>query len=483
MSCMRHSYPRGSKPGSGRKCNRCDHLDLSTPEAGSSAPVVTTPAADTVVVKAESQSFPSDQGSTPAASDDATTLPSLAAPVPATLSTLPEHSPLGASSSERWVKCPGSVALTKLVRASDMEEDDPDYRRDGVEAHALGAWCLENEADCWEAPTEQFPSLTEGMMAAVQKYVDFCRTLPSRVRFIEHKMHRPEFHPDAYGTGDYIAVSVISDVLDFVDYKHGEGVPVEVVGNTQLQYYVYLFIGEDRDEYPDEMTVRVRICQPRIPYEGNDEEGQLYGVRTWEVRAGTVRAWARDTLRPAMERTANERWLSVGEWCRFCPAKIVCPAMACLSDELVHKVEKHDPEKRVRALDNNVLAEWYAKAQAVKMYVKAIEAETERRVLNAEAIYTAKAVNRKSWRVWKPDVPLRDKFGEAAFAPKTPAQIEELPDGKTFVAEWAFNANLGKLTVAPITDSRKAVEVKTGEGTFGAAVANLVDNNPVEEVY
>ncbi len=437
--CMRHFYPKGTMPGDGRICRRCNHYDGPKPEY------------------VQVQEEPVEQS---------TTAPPGDASLPV-LWILPEHSALGASSSERWMNCPGSVALTRVVRASgEFAEDDPDYRRDGTEAHALAAYCLTHGVDAWEPPIEDFLSLTDDMMAAVQTYLDFTRTLQGRYRHVELRLHRPEFHELAYGTLDFAAIQVSQDAADFVDYKHGEGIVVEVEGNPQLQYYAFLFVGYDREQYPDEMTIRLHIVQPRAHHANGP-------IRTWETRAGSIRRWAEEELRPAMERTANERYLSVGDWCRFCPAKLICPAMACLSDELLHKIKHRDPEQRVKLLEPEALGDWYDKWQKIKTYGKAIEEEAERRVLDGVAVPGVKAVARKSWRVFKPEAPIKDTFGEAGFAPKSVAEIEKLDHGKEFVAEYAFNANDGKLSIAPTNDRRKEVSVATLEQKYGAAVASL----------
>ena len=436
-TCVRHGYKRGTRPGSGRVCNRCGHVDRVTYNVGAPTElnVMLPPSAEPTI---------------------ATTT---------ALAILPEHSPLGASSAERWMNCPGSVALGDTLRASgEFPEDDPEYRTEGTHAHSVAAWCLMNGADTWEAFGQlEFPWLDEAMMAAVQVYVDFVKTLPGRFRYIEHRMHRPAFHPLAYGTGDYIGVSAVDDAIDFVDLKYGEGIIVDPVDNPQLMYYAYLFIGDDA-EYADEMTVRLHICQPRAPY------GEP--IKTWEVRAGAIRKWAHEMLRPAMDRVAGERYLSVGEWCRFCPAKIVCPAMHCLSDELMYK-----RTRPLHALEPAALGRWYANAQAVKMFIKSIERECERRALMGVEFDELKVVQKKAARVWKEGVDfaagLRGIDMMTIPELKSPAQIEELGDkGKEFVAEWAYSPNLG-LTIAPKSDPRHAVEVKSGAETFAAALEKL----------
>jgi len=64
------------------------------------------------------------------------------------VATLPKHSALGASSAERWMNCSGSVALIHALKSGEgYVEHNPNYRRDGVEAHALAAHCLAEGGD------------------------------------------------------------------------------------------------------------------------------------------------------------------------------------------------------------------------------------------------------------------------------------------------------------------------------------------------
>lgn len=429
MKCRKCFFPR-DEPKGARICKRCGHQEGVTPSAQGATPEPVDTAAVKVV------NLPAVQH-------------------------LPEHSPLGASSAERWMNCSGSVALIHALKTGEQpDEEEPDYRRDGVEAHSLAAFCLEGNLDCWEAPLDRFPSLTPDMMEAVQVYLDFTRALPGRYRFIETRVHRPEFHPMFYGTLDFIAVSPGEDALDIADYKHGEGILVEVEDNPQLQYYAYGYIAEDRKEFPDEMRVRLHVCQPR----GQHPAGP---IRTWDTSAGAIRGWAREILRPAMDRTINDRFLSVGSWCRFCPAKLICPAMTALADEFTYR-----REAPLQQMPPELIGDLYEKAQVLKMLLKAVETETSRRVLGGDPVPGVKAVMKRTDRAFKEEAPLETAFGDDAWQPRkpvSPAQAEKLANGKEFVAEWAFTPEAG-LTIALDSDKRAAVAVKSGAETFGAAL-------------
>ena len=64
------------------------------------------------------------------------------------------HSPLGASSAERWMNCPGSVALIQALKLEGT--DDPEYRKMGTAAHAAAAHITLNDMDAWEVVGQKF---------------------------------------------------------------------------------------------------------------------------------------------------------------------------------------------------------------------------------------------------------------------------------------------------------------------------------------
>ena len=361
---------------------------------------------------------------------------------PAGVVTLPEHSPLGASSAERWMSCPGSVTLISALKASpDYVEDDPDYRRDGTQAHALAAHCLEADIDAWQADETQFPELTAEMMGAVQEYLDFVRSLPGK-REVEVRVHLPDFHPSFFGTLDCVVVGPGS--LHIIDYKHGVGVVVDAEDNPQLKYYAR---GRFDPWLKDDAPVKLTIVQPRAFHPDGT-------IRTWETTVGEIRRWAEEELRPAMEATADFEYLEMGQHCRFCPAKMVCPAFDGLARRALAGV-------RVT----------YDEAQQLKMLVRAVEDKAYADLIAGKdpAEVGAKLVNKRSIRVWKENAPVVDRFGEDAWKPRdlrSPAEVEKLPRGKDFVAEFAYTPENG-YTVASLTDKKPAVKVKTLEEKYG----------------
>ena len=377
----------------------------------------------------------------------------------------PIHSPLGASSAERWMACPGSVALIKELALP--ETDEPDYRANGTAAHEAAAYCLQNDQDAWELVGREFGAAIEvnvEMADAIQTYIDVVRSLTvlgSR-RYVEYGIGSP-IHPLFYGTVDAGIVSQAH--VDIVDFKYGEGIFVEVEDNPQLKYYAYGLV----KDFPDAQTVTLTIVQPRISY--------APPVRSWSTTVAELKAWAEQVLFPAMQRAEVDNHLDAGEHCRFCPAKLVCPLMV----SLFGAAAIHDPRALIE-VDNVRLTASYAKVAAVKSYIKALEEQIYQRLMTGAEMPDAKLVPKKADRVWKPEASAQagaifdagDIFTQPEM--KSPAALDKLGSkGREFSKQWAYTPQTG-LTVAGKNDKRPAVKVQSIAEAFPALAKQLEEN-------
>lgn len=377
----------------------------------------------------------------------------------------PAHSPLGASGAERWMNCPGSVRLLQLLNMD--ESDEPDYRREGTAMHEAAAHALINGLDAWELVSMTFfdTAMTPALCDPLQIYLDYVRGLHGRP-LIEYQISSP-VHPSFYGTTDFGAIN--PGLIHVVDLKGGEGIAVEVEWNPQIMYYGFgLVDGEERrtgQPIDDNVRVRFAIVQPRW---WDDEDR----IREWECSVGELKAWVQDTLLPAMRAVEYDDRLLAGDWCRFCPAKLVCPLLTALfKAAAVHNA------KDVVNLSDEQLGRDYALAQAVKFYIKAQELEVAARLMKGRDVEGTKLVRKKSNRVWKDgafDI-AKAKFGKDAWTlpeAKSPAELEKLPAAKDWVKEFAYAPDTG-LTVALANDKRHGISVPSAVTVFAAAAAAL----------
>lgn len=373
------------------------------------------------------------------------------------------HSDLGASGAERWMNCVGS---TRLIRALKMDEtDEPEYRQAGTAAHEALAKCMTESLDAWEVVGETFNGVeVDDVMAdAIQEFINIARPLAQSARktYIEFPMAHPDFHEKFFGTVDFGAQHGIAGrKLTVLDFKYGEGIPVEVEGNPQPRYYAFGILLL----HPEIEEVELGIVQPRIPWHPD-------GIhRTDTMTADELRAWATDELRPAMEAADGGGPLLPGDWCRFCPAKLICPVLT----HLFEAAAKADP-KEIVTFDDAAIDRNYPLIDGVKHYIRALEAETFNRLNSGHVLDNAKLVKKKANRVWKPEANalFTSRFGDKAMTTpelKSPAEMEKInPDAKELVHEFAYTPDSG-LTVALRSDRRAEVKVKSLAETFAGAV-------------
>lgn len=371
------------------------------------------------------------------------------------------HSPLGASSAERWMACPGSIALIKKLQLP--ETDEPEYRGLGIAAHELGAYCLLQKCDTWELIGQEFHGfkVDQEMAEAVQVYLDVVRPIcPNSLEeklYVEYKISHPD-HEHFYGTLD--SALILEDTIEINDYKHGQGIAVDVEENPQLMYYAYGFLRE----HAEIKTVILRIIQPRLTWH--------LQVKEWATTSEHINKWVEEILLPAMRIAEMENGdLDAGNHCRFCPAKLICPMLTGL-----FKSAANTNPQEIKTLTNDSLGFEYKSIQAVKFYIKALEEEIYRRLNISETIQGTKLVYGKTDRVFKPEAPIKETFGEEAYTKpelKSPAQIDKIGAiAKEFTKEWAYSPQ-GKLTVVSEDDRRIAVKVQTTQEAFGKVIENL----------
>lgn len=370
------------------------------------------------------------------------------------------------------MECPGSVGLLQHLQLPPSDESE--FATEGTAAHHFLETCLREGLDAWEVVGHVYKAddkkivCNVEMADAIQLFIDTVRpTFEGGDVWIETQIDAPDFHPQFYGTVDCGVLwpgghnpEGESRVLDVNDFKYGAGIAVDAFENPQLMYYAYGLLRK----HPDVGLVRIRIIQPRAYHPDGP-------VREWEISADDLQIWAEYELRPAMERTATDASLSPGKHCRFCPAKLVCPAMVAMFGAAAAA----DPKSVVDLSDAAVEANYEA-AAAVKNYLKALEEEAFRRLSLGRPFSLIKLVPKKANRVWNPGAAevLRAQLGDEAVMTKpefkSPAQIEELGGrAKLLVKEYAHTPESG-LTVALASDKRVAVKMRAPSETFAAFV-------------
>lgn len=391
-----------------------------------------------------------------------------------------EHSPLGGSAAHRFMNCDGSfLKQRELLEAGALENIESEYAKLGTAAHELGAKAIATGCEPFEFLGEEFNGYVAGWpdgisLDAVQIYVSECfRILANRKAqgrmLLEDTIHLPQIHPLLRGTVDFGFWSML-DGIKLRDYKNGEGIGVRAPGNRQLLYYGYLMVRKIMLEgvlLPPDMPVSLGIVQPN--FYGIFEEPDV-----WETTVGYVLQWGDDYLLPTMRRLFDapraaipEEAFQPGEWCQFCPVLLECPKMQQAF------VAYHDADEEfISMLSDADLDRYYSMREQARRFMKALETTVHHRLVGGSKIPSAKLVEKKTARVWKPGAAaaLQAAFGDKAMTKpeiKSPAQIEKLSStGKALALEWGYKPESAGLSIAPLSDPRPEAKPRTNANVF-----------------
>ena len=157
-----------------------------------------------------------------------------------------KHALLGASSAARWIACTPSARATE-----NLPGETSKYAEEGTRAHALCEAHLRNNLRQWEAGygvlplsgsirLDGEPDDPPEMVRAANQYVDFVHLqwglyLHQPGVFLEQEVDVSQWVPGGFGTCDCLLIG--DGILHIIDFKYGQGVPVNPERNPQLMYY------------------------------------------------------------------------------------------------------------------------------------------------------------------------------------------------------------------------------------------------------
>lgn len=357
-----------------------------------------------------------------------------------------KHALLGASSAARWIACPPSARATE-----NLPGETSKYAEEGTRAHELCEKALRYKLAKWEAgiPFDLLSdwaqqSMPTEMFNAVCRYTSFIHDLwvgfycrPGV--FIEQEVDVSQWVPGGFGTCDCLLIG--DGILHIIDFKYGQGVPVNPERNPQLMYYALgayaLFEGIE-----EVSTVRLSIVQPRM-----QEEPQ-----TWEISLADLLAWAREVLQPAAEMAwKGEGVYHPGGHCRFCKAYPSCRAW----QKQYGPLAGFEPYPEPATLSDEELGEWLQKLEGLAAYAKDLEEYAQQALMEGRTLPGWKLVQGRSTRKWTDqDAAFRqmqaDGINEAMLYTRTPITltVAEKMIGKKKFAE-TMSAFITKAPGAP----------------------------------
>lgn len=373
-----------------------------------------------------------------------------------------EHATFGASNSEIWLNCHGSIKMSEGI-----ESEDTSYSSEGTKAHECLAVFLKSKRPFTQKLSLERKGYPQEMIRhALDAYKEVLNRTPEDATVLsEIKVDASSFtRKGEFGTLD-VAIIEEFGTLNVIDFKYGAGVVVEVENNSQLVYYA---LAVSELYHHNFERVKMTIIQPRAFHESGKT------IRDWEISIDELLNWG-PKFKAAVKRSLepNAKLLS-GDHCRWCKGAFKCPeisnkklreAQVVFSDEAKFEIEepKKNPIGRVIDLSKALHA-----VDKLELWIKAIKQQAHLMLERGEELPGWKLVPKRASRKYKNEdkaaAYAKEYFGDIAFKNEllSPTQIEEQLTDKVngvdkFLAKHVIKESSGN-NLVPEDDPREAID-------------------------
>jgi hypothetical protein len=272
--------------------------------------------------------------------------------------------------------------------------------------------------------------------------------------------------PGAFGTADVVGFA--DDFVLVLDWKFGDGVLVSAVENDQLQFYAAGVLTEHLPDADDDLVFELAIIQPARGLENI--------CSSWRTTAGALRTWLVTYEAALRAGDREEPHFELGSWCRFCPAKVVCPKMLGVVEV-------------ARGPAPTELGGWLDKCDALEQWIAAVRTLAREELERGGTVAGWKLVAKRGSRSWRDENEVwkwlrRNGLTRRATVPtlRSPAQVEKVL-GKTVYARMAelVQSVSSGTTLAKADDPRPGVHSATQFAEFAKRLAAATGRSSTSE--
>lgn len=404
------------------------------------------------------------------------------------------HAKLSPSGAERWMECPGSVALE-----AGQPNESSAFADEGTAAHEMAQLVLESgsaDADKYvgrkaENEFEMTGEMSEHVMTYVNSIRDYAK---GNELMVEQRLSIEHLTGELGAKGTSDVVILTPDELQVHDLKYGRGIQKDAEQNPQLLIYALAAIHEF-EMLGDFKRVRLVIHQPRLNH-----------LSEWTCTIAELMVFAETVKRSAQRCQAavvyfdtnkelHEKYLNPGEdQCRFCKAKATCPqlrsmVLSTMTDTFVDVTEPIAPvvaEAIERKVDNTLLANLLGAVDLIESWCKAIRGKADSELRAGQDVPGYKLVQGcKGARAWSNETEAEtvmksmrlkvDEMYPMKLISPTKAEdlLKEKPKCWKRIAPFITQSE-GGLTVAPVSDKRPAVVVRQEEFADEEALEGMI---------
>ena len=367
---------------------------------------------------------------------------------------------VGGSTAKRVISCPGSVALV----AKMPPKDSSTYADRGTLLHNAMATILDSDTVTPESmlwTTYQGETLTGELLN--EKILPALAALdaidPEGVMeyAVETVVGFGTYLPGVFGSADLLGR--LGNRAVVLDWKFGDGVAVSAEENEQGLFYAAAAMRTPETAWVFDGAEEIEIVIVQPP-----------AVKRWVTTVKRVKEFERSLKRAVKASTMPDAAIVVGDHCRWCAAKPLCPKMTGAVDRAV-KVQ-------LEMLPAATVGAYLANADLLEDWIKDLRALAMTMMENGAKVPGYKLVAKRSVRKWLDESKAADALAALGVDPMkqelvSPAQAEKLlkPLKQALPDDLVASVSSGT-TFAPESDPRPEV-LQIGQ-QLTAALSKLV---------
>jgi hypothetical protein len=288
---------------------------------------------------------------------------------------------VGGSTAKRVINCPGSVALVAKMPPKPSSK----YADEGTLLHNVIA-----EIVMEGHPPEHYLGTKYEDQTLTQELIDdklkpalaaLDQIDPKQEMEIEAEtsVDFGDLLPGVFGSTDLIGRIGTRAVV--LDWKFGDGVAVEVEENPQLMFYAAAAMRTPAAQWAFDGATEIEMVIVQPP-----------AVKRWITTPERIAAFELQLVQAVKASEKPNAKLEVGDHCRWCAAKPICPQMTGAVDRAL--------QTKLQAIDTQMLGGYLANADMLEQWITDLRALAFAMLESGTPVPGYKLVAKRATRSW-----------------------------------------------------------------------------------
>jgi hypothetical protein len=199
---------------------------------------------------------------------------------------------------------------------------------------------------------------------------------------VETEVGFGEFLPDVFGSCDLLGR--IGDRAIVLDWKFGDGVAVGVEENEQLLFYAAAAMRTPSVSWVFDGATEIECVIVQPP-----------SVKRWITTVDRVKIFENNLVASVKESQKKNADLSVGEHCRWCAAKPICPKMTGAVERAL--------QEQLASLNADMIGGYLKNCDLLEQWITDLRALAHQMLEADKPVPGWKLVNKRATRQWAND--------------------------------------------------------------------------------